>query len=189
MYNRQVSYITGGVVLLLAILACTMNLGGPAYPTTAIPVSTEAMGELQSSLETAFADGAVSGEVTLIFTEPQLTSYLAYKLQAQSQPFITNPQVYLRDGELQVYGTARKGYFEATALIILSAGVNELGQLMIELKSANFGPLPIPNGIKDIITATIKEVYTGALGPVASGFKLNSVSITDGEMTIVGFMK
>ncbi len=188
MNNRQISLLSGGLVLLLAIFACTLNFGGPAYPTPAIPVSTEAMGELQSSLETAVADGAVSGDVTLIFTEPQLTSYLAYKLQAQSQPFITNPQVYLQNGELQVYGTARKSYFEATALIVLSAGVDETGQLKIELISANFGPLPVPNGLKEIITATIKEVYLGALAPVASGFILNSVTISDGEMIIVGQM-
>ncbi len=189
MNNRQILFLSGGLVLLLAIFACTMNFGGPSYPTLSIPVSTEAMGELQTSVETAVAEGAVSGEVTLIFTEPQLTSYLAYKLLAQSQPFITNPQVYLRNGELQIYGTARKGYFEATALIVLSAGVDDLGQLKIELSSANFGPLPVPNGLKEIISAMIKEVYTGALGPVASGFKLNSVIITDGEMTIVGQIK
>jgi hypothetical protein len=189
MNNRLILLLGGGVVLLLVIFACTLNFGGPSYPTLSIPVSTEAMGELQSSVATAVAEGVVSGEVTLTFTEPQLTSYLAYKLQAQSKPFITNPQVYLRNGELQIYGTARKGYFEATALIVLSAGVDDLGQLKIELTSANFGPLPVPNGLKEIISAMIKEVYTGALGPVASGFKLNSVTITDGEMTVVGQMK
>jgi uncharacterized protein YpmS len=166
-----------------------MNIGGPSYPTPAIPVSTEAVGELQSSLETAVAAGPVSGQITLAFTEPQLTSYLYYKLQAQSQPLITNPQVYLRDGQIQVYGTASKGDFEATARIILSAGVDDQGQLKIVLTSADFGPLPVPNGLMEIITATIQEAYTGALGPVATGFRLQNVTIADGTMTIVGQTK
>jgi hypothetical protein len=177
------------LALALAILACTMNIGGPDYPTPAIPISTEAVGELQSSLETAVAAGAISGQVTLIFTEPQLTSYLNYKLQHQTKPLITNPQVYLRDGQLQIYGTALKGYFEATARLVLTAEVDERGQLKIELSSADFGPFPVPEGLKEIITATIQEAYAGALGPVATGFRLKSVNISDGTMTIVGQTK
>ncbi|MCX6037327.1 MAG: hypothetical protein NTW99_05480 [Chloroflexi bacterium] len=189
MNTRKISLLVGVFALALAVLACTMNIGGPDYPTPAIPVSTEAVGELQSSLETAVAAGAVSGQITLTFTEPQLTSYLYNKLQAQSQPLITNPQVYLRDGQLQVYGTASKSYFKATARIILSAGVDDQGQLKIELTSADFGPLPVPNGLKEIITTIIQEAYTGALGPVATGFQLQSVTIADGMMTIVGQTK
>jgi hypothetical protein len=186
---HKTSLLAGVFTLILAVLACTMNIGGPDYPTPAIPVSTEAVGELQSSLETAVAAGAESGQISLTFTEPQLTSYLYYKLQAQSQLLITDPQVYLRDSQLQVYGNARKGYFEATARIILTAGVDDQGQLKIELTSANFGSLPVPNGLKEIFTATIQEAYTGALGPVATGFRLQSITIADGTMTIVGQTK
>jgi hypothetical protein len=189
MITRKISLFVGVIALAVAVLACTMNVGGPGYPTPAIPISTEAVGELQSSLETAVTAGAISGQITLTFTEPQLTSYLYYKLQAQSQPLITNPQVYLHDGELQVYGTASKVYLEATARIILSAGVDDQGQLKIGLISADFGPLPVPNGLKEIITAAIQEAYTGALGPVATGFRLQSVTIADGTMTIVGQIK
>ena len=186
---RIISLLMGFTALALAILACSMNIGGPVYPTPGIPVSTEAVGELQSSLETAVAEGAVSGQITVIITEPQLTSYLYYKLQSQPQRLIENPQVYLRDGQLQVYGTVSRGYFQATSGIILKAGVDDQGQLMIELISADFGPLPVPDGLLEIITATIQEAYTGALGPVATGFRLQSITIADGTMTIIGQTK
>jgi hypothetical protein len=189
MKSHKLSIPVGIVALGLAIVACTINIGGPAYPAPAIPISTEAMGELQSALQTAVAAGAESGQITLVFTEPQLTSYLSYKLQAQSQFAITNPQVYLRNGQIQIYGTASQGYFEATANVILTAGVDAQGQLKIELTSADFGPLPVPAGLKELVTATIKEAYTGALGPVATGFRLESVTIADGSMTIVGQTK
>jgi hypothetical protein len=189
MINRNFPVFIGIFILSLAILACTINIGGPDYPTPAIPVSTEAMGELQSSVETAVATNSASDWVTLAFTEPQLTSYLYYKLQEQSQPIITNPQVYLRDNQLQIYGTAREGNFEVTARIILSVGVDEQNQLKIQMTSADFGPLPVPNGLMEIITATIQEAYTGALGPVATGFRLQNVTIADGTMTVVGQTK
>ena len=75
---------------------------------------------------------------------------------------------------------------EATAAVILTAGVDAQGELLLELTSADFGPLPVPNGLKEIITATIQEAYTGAIGPAATGFRLETITIADGEMTITG---
>jgi hypothetical protein len=189
MVTRKV-FLNGSIIILvLSVLACTINIGGPEYPISTIPISTEAVGNLQTILETAVANGASSGEITLTFTESQLTTYLYIKLLTQSQPLISKPQVYLLDNQLQVYGTLSKSYFEATVRIVLSASVDEQGQLQLELSSADFGPLPVPNGLKEIITSAIKEAYTGVLGPVATGFRLQSVSITDGMMTIVGQTK
>ena len=71
MKPRQISLRLGVFALALAVLACKMNIGGPSYPAPAIPISTEAVGELQSSLEIAVAAGTVSGQVTLTFSEPQ----------------------------------------------------------------------------------------------------------------------
>ena len=186
MVNHKKSLIVGICALTLAILACTVNIGGPAYPTAAIAISTEAVGELQSTLEAAVSAVPPSGQITLNITESQLTSYLAYQLQAQSQPILSNLQVYLQEGQIQLYGTAHEGYFEATAGAVLTAGVDDQGQLKIDLTSANFGPLPVPAGFLEVITTAIKEAYTSALGPVASGFRLDSINVADGKMTIIG---
>jgi hypothetical protein len=185
----QIRLVFTALALTLATLACMINIGGPTYPTPSIPVSTEAVESLNQAIQTAVAAGAESGKVTLGITETQLTSYLAFKLQTQSSPFITDPQVYLRDGQIQIYGTASQGYFQASVNFILTAGVDEQGQLKIELTSADFGPLPIPDGLKETATAIIKEAYTGSLGPIATGFRLESITIADGAMVIVGRIK
>jgi hypothetical protein len=177
------------VLTVFAMLACTISVGGPDYPPDRIPVSTEAVGQAQSAVQTAVALGLQTGTVTLELTEPQLTSFLTYKLQEQQDPFITDPQVQLRDGGITVYGTAKQGYFIATVKIVLSAGIDANGQLKIELTSADFGPLPVPAGLRDIVTAAVQEAYTGALGPVATGFRLESITIADGTMTVVGKIK
>jgi len=177
------------VFVLLTMLACTIFIGGPDYPGERIPVSTEAAGEIQFAMQTAIAGGQATGQMTLTLTETQLTSYLAYKLQEQTDPFLTDPQVTLRDGQVQIYGTAEQGYFKATASIVLSAGIDENGEIAIELVSADFGPLPVPDGLLDTIAATVQETFTGAIGPAAIGFRLESVSIADGEMTVIGQTK
>jgi hypothetical protein len=186
---RQLTFIPGVLALFLAEIACTINIGGPAYPNPSIPVSTEAMGDLSSAIETAVVNGTESGQIMIGITETQLTSYLSYKILALPQPFITNPQVYMENGELQLYGTATEGYFQATVSLVFSASVDEMGRLLIKLNSANFGPLPVPNGLSEFASAAIQEAYTGALGPVATGFRLKSVTIANGSMTIVGQTK
>jgi hypothetical protein len=186
---RKLPLFIGLLFLFLAILACTINIGGPAYPNQRIPVSTEAAAELLASVQTAVAAGDVSGQVTMLISEPQLTSYLASKLQAQAQPLFTDPQVFLRDGQIQIYGMAQQGYFQATVEIVLTAGVDEQGQLKIELTSADFGPLPVPADLKAAVTAAIQEAFTGAVGPAAVGFRLESITVADGTLTIVGRTK
>ena len=98
----------------------------------------------------------------------------------------TDPQVYLRDGQMRIYGKSKQGYLSANIGIVLEVGTDADGRPKLKLVSADFGPFPLPEGLNDAITAIIEEAYTGALGPVATGFRLQSITIADGVMTIVG---
>ena len=180
--------------LVLTSLACTIFVGGPDYSDLPpIPVSAEAVVSLQEELKRAVEAGATTGVVTINITEPQITSYLALRLQNDptlqqndNTPLITDPQVYLRDGQMQIYGKTQQGLFAANIGIILSMGVDETGQPKIEIISADFGPFPAPDGLKDAITAMIREAYTGSLGPVATGLRIETIAIANGVMTITG---
>ena len=63
------------------------------------------------------------------------------------------------------------------------------GQPKIEIASADFGPIPAPEGVNSAVSAIIDEVFTGSLGPVAVGFRLESITIADGVMTLTGRIK
>ncbi len=175
--------------LALAAFACTIFVGGPDYPATPIPVSTDAVGSLNDEIATAEAGAASSGTITLTINESQITSILATNLDQQTDPFITNPQVYLRDGTIQVYGKAVQGNLQANVRIVLSASVDADGKPAISVTSADFGPLPAPSGLNDAISSLVDEAFTGALGPAATGFRLESISIADGVMTLTGRIK
>ena len=175
-------------------LACTVFVGGPDYSSLPpIPVSTEAIESIQAELQRAIEAGAQTGVITINLTEPQITSYLAARLQTDpslqqtdKKPLITEPQVYLRDGQMQIYGKTQQGMFAANIGIIVSMGVDANGQPQIEVVSADFGPFPAPEGLKDAITAMVKEAYTGSLGPVATGLRIESVTTANGIMTLTG---
>lgn len=174
---------------LIGTLACSIFVGGPEYPEGAIPVSTGALESLQNHIEAAVLAGAQSGTVALQINEEQITSYLAFKMASQENPAFRNPQVYLRDGRMQIYGKVERGYLNANVLVALSVGVDESGQPKIEIASADFGPFPAPDGLKQSLTAIITEAYTGSLGPVATGFRLEAINIANGLMTVTGRIK
>jgi len=166
-----------------------MFVGGPDYPEGAIPVSAQAVESLRNQIDSAVLAGAESGAITLHLTEEQLTSYIAFKLAAEEDPVLQNPQVYLRDGQMQVYGNVKRGYFVANVLVVLNVTVDELGQPAIEIASADFGPLPAPDALKESLTAILTEAYTGSLGPIATGFRLENINIANGLMTVSGRIK
>ena len=84
---------------------------------------------------------------------------------------------------------AGPGIFIANVLVALDVSVDELGQPRIEIATADFGPFPAPDGLKQSLTAIITEAYTGSLGPVATGFRLESIEIANGLMTVTGRIK
>jgi hypothetical protein len=180
--------------IVLTSLACTIFVGGPDYSSLPpIPVSTEAAESITEELRRAFEAAAQTGVVTIFITEPQITSYLAARLQtdpslqqSDRKPLMTDPQVYLRDGQMQIYGKTQQGIFAANIGIIVTVGVDPNGQPLIEMTSADFGPFPAPEGLRDTISAMIREAYTGSLGPVATGLRIETISIADGVMTITG---
>jgi hypothetical protein len=184
------------ITLLLTSLACTIFVGGPdTSDLTPIPISTEQATTLEAQIKQAFEAGAASGIVTFTITEAQITSLLATRLQSdpnlqeEQQPVITDPQVYLRDGQVSIYGKTKQGMFTANIGIVVTINVDENGKPKIEIVSADFGPFPAPETIKDAITAMLDEAFTGAVGPAATGLRIESITIADGLMTITGRTK
>jgi uncharacterized protein YpmS len=177
------------IILALATLACSIFVGGPNYPTTPIPVSTQAVQSLKNQVQQSVATGTATGTVTLHITEEQLTSYLAVYLQSHPNLPITDPQVQLRNGQMELLGKVQQGMFSANISMTMTVGVDQNGQPKITITQEDFGPLPAPQGLNDAVSAFVAQALTGSLGPAATGFRLESVSIADGVMTVTGRVK
>jgi hypothetical protein len=190
MTSKKSSLFLFFFALALASMACTIFVGGPDYPEQTITVSENEVLNMHTLTEQAFISGAESGVVTLQFTEAQLTSYIALKLQEQTNPPFSEPQILLRDGQMKLYAKKSSGFIAANILITMNIGIDETSGLpKIEIAEVDFGPIPAPEGINNAISAVIGEAFTGSLGPVATGFRLESISIADGVMTMTGRIK
>ena len=145
---------------------------------------------MHDQIEQALASGAETGVITLQITETQLTSFISDKMALQTNPPFTDPQVFLRDGQMKLYGKVDRGIFSANILLAMNVRIDEAtGKPKIEIASADFGPFPTPEGLNTAITAVLDEAFTGSLGPVAVGFRLESITIADGLMTLTGRIK
>jgi len=173
------------VSLVGAGLACDLAVSGPTPPGSPIPVSTEAAGQLSEIWKTAI-DNAQNGQVSVVINESQITSFLALKLAEQTNPPLTDVQVFLRDGKVQIFGNAKAGNVSTTALAVLAVNVTTEGQISFAVEKADFGPVPVPEKLLDSFSSALNEAFTGKVGSFASGIKITSIGIADGNMAIIG---
>ncbi len=172
--------------LLLATWACTIQVGGPTPPAPPIVPPPDAAESVRQTWEQALAAADAEGRITVTLTEAQLTGLLAAKMAADPDALFQHPQVYLRDGQIQIYGQLQQGYLVANVLVVLQVTIDDQGVPHFQLAQADFGPWPVPEGLLSSLSAMLNEAFTGSIGPALTGLRVESVTITDGTLTIVG---
>ncbi len=186
MSNKKIFIL---LFLILTAFACTLNIGGPEYPETRIQSSPAIVEDMQAQFKAVFEAGANGEPILLTLTETQLTSFLSLKLESEEEPFFTEPQVFFRDGKMTIYGKATQGYFTATIKVVVTVFVDAQGQPDMRIESADFGPFPVPASLSSGLSAIVKEAYTGAAGPVATGFRIEKIGIGEGFLFMQGKVK
>ncbi len=173
--------------LFLATLACQIDVGGPEPPYPLITADDQAddVTDLwQSALESALD----SGEVMLVLDENQLNTFVAKRLAAEDS-LLHEPQVFLRQNAIQVYGYVTQGIIRANMHLSISPILDQEGRISFELTSASVGPVPVPEAVKNTISAILTEAFTGTLGSFATGIRISSLVINDGQLAIVGELR
>lgn len=173
-----------------ATFACSVLVGGPEYPApTPTPATAATAADLESAIEGALTQSAGSGTITLELTEEQLTAYAAQELAAQDVAYLSDPKVYLRNGQIQLIARMQSGLVEGTASVTAHVLADSSGQPQIQIVEADLGPVPMSDSLKESLSSFLQESLTGSLGPVATGFRLESITIGDGVMKVTGRLK
>ena len=175
--------------LIVAGLACRINLGGPTPPSDPIQFSTLEGLQLEDAWRSAIEASPLDGRVILVVTERELTAFLAARMADAEDPLLQQPQVRLTSGEIQIFGVATAGPLEASALLSIQPQVDADGTLAFNITTAEVGPLPLPDTLKQGLADLLTEAFTGKLGSVATGIRITSLAIADGEAAIVGELR
>lgn len=181
----------GSVVLALSLagLACGSPLAGigqPTAPASPIPVSTEAAGELEDLWANAIKNAGPNGEVTVVMTEEQLTSYVAVKLAQEPDVPLENIQIFLRDGQMTLTGDAKVGALTAKASLAVEVTVDAEGKLKAEITDADFGPVPVPGDMLTSLNEALQDSLTEELTINSTEITIQSIAIADGKMSFSG---
>lgn len=193
-HSRKLSRVPFPILLVilsltLAGLACTVDVGGPEPPGAPIAIQPSEAEQLQSSWRAALDDALETGQVSVLINETQMTAFLAERLTDREEPLIRNPQVYLRDNQIEVFGVAERGILKANILITVTPEITDEGEVTFQLSEASVGPVPAPSALKSTISAVLTEAFTGSIGSLATGIRISSLAIADGQMAIVGELR
>ena len=174
--------------LAAASLACNFISTQTPSPTPrpTVAVSTESVQELEQNLDSAAEDLQQGKQVTLILTESQLTSLVASNFQSGDGPVLQNPQVYLRNGQVQLVGTVEQSGIGLPLEILVSMQVDSNGKLDYTIDSAKLGPFPLPQAQLDQLSSELDRAIAAQLGQGDQRIVLDGITIADGTMTITG---
>jgi hypothetical protein len=176
------------VVITISSLACQVQVGGPEPPARIIPISQEAANSAEQ-IWTSSIENSSSNSVAFTLSEDQITSYVAMQLQSNVNSAITEPQIFLDDGTISIFGKAEQGPFTANVHITLQPTTDDNGNLSFEIITADFGPMPVPSDILENFSSIINNVLNGSIIPGGSNFQIQNVFISSGMITIEGNLK
>ena len=174
--------------LFLATLACQIDVGGPEPPYPLITADDQAADDVTDLWQSALESALDSGEVMLVLDESQLNAFFVKRLNAEDS-LLQDPQVFLRQNAIQVYGYVIQGIIRANMHLSISPILDQEGRISFELTSASVGPMPVPEAVKNTISAILTEAFTGTLGSLATGIRISSLVINDGQLAIVGELR
>jgi len=176
------------LALALASLACTLNIGGPTPPAPPPTPNPQALDDLKAAWKQAIAQASSTGEVTVSITAEQLTALLVAKLADDPDAFFQQPQVVLQNDQVVIYGQAHQAKITANIRMALSVTVGDQGAPRFHLDAVDFGPLPVPTGLLNGLSDMLNEALTGKIVPQATGFRLESITIANGALTLRGHL-
>jgi uncharacterized protein YpmS len=174
------------LLLAAASLACQAPLKAIPTPTpTLIPASTEDALQFEQRVTEAVKQLEDTGTITLTITESQLTAFIIQQLQSQNDVPFKDPQVLLRNNQIEVSGTVTSGIINAPGSMVLVPVVDQ-GNLKINVQSAKIGSVPVPQGTLDNLSTLINQNIDSLISVNGTPLEIQSLQVSDGQMTITG---
>ncbi len=191
MNGKKLNLIFFLAVILAASLACNFpGYGGKvATPTAPVPVSSEAVEQLEATLQSAVETAVSGGKVDLAITEAQLTSLAALELQAIQEPKVENVQIRLRDGQVMTTAKVTLNGIAMDLALTSRVIIGPDGLPKSQTVSAKLGPLPIPDNMLQLFTQEVDALLADQMVFQGQRIFVESLNIADGVMLVTGYLK
>ena len=119
-------------------------------------------------------------------TEAQLTKLVNNALETRPEFGVSNTQIYLRHGLVQVTGDFTQSGLNLPLDIKLRLYIDEKHQLQYEIVTAKIGPFPLPGPILDQISFYLDQAITSNTDLNIEDIVFEQVVVDNGVITISG---
>ncbi len=162
--------------LMVASIACNFSRRTANLTPTAEAIPPQSF--LPSS-----PDG---GQILLVVDEEQLTALIAREIENQDNPPLQEPRIALKDGYMILTGKTQQGLLQADVELVMSISAGSLGGVDAELVSARVGSFSLPDRLLDELSMQMKSVFESKISPEIENVYIDTITIHDGEMIILG---
>lgn len=177
--------------LFLSSLAC--NIPGrnseAATPLPTIQVSTEAVQSFEDTINAAKEAFDNNQTVEITVNESQLTSMAARELESDPDIPLSNPQIYLRDGQVMLLASLTQNQISVPLEIVLEIGTDGQGNPEYEIVRGQVGPLPVPETIMNRLTDRLDQIIANRTTIDNQPVFIESITIGEGDLTIRGYKR
>ena len=179
------------LILFLSSLACNLPGREPATetPLPTIPVSTEAVASLQDTLNAAKDAFENNQTVEITINESQLTSLVAIELESDPEIPLTDPQIYLRDGQVTLIASLTQNQIAVPVEIVLVLSADGQGNPEYEVIKGQVGPLPVPENLMNRLTSRLDESIASWTRVDDRQVFVESIAVGDGNLTLRGHLR
>lgn len=178
--NRHRLTFSLSLLVALTIIACTAA-DSATLPGGPVQISSEAAQRVEAKLVEALTLNP-NHHFILRFTDEEVTSYLALKLEETTEPPITDPQIRFTKGKIYVAGKlGNLGLVQVRGMIVATPHIID-DQMVIDIESAYLGPVTAPNTLLDSLSQTIDEAFEEA----QINLKITQVEVFESEIVIAG---
>jgi uncharacterized protein YpmS len=193
--RAQLAGFWPALFLLVALLACNLNVNVPSAPKPPNPSLTPAPSEadaFEQAFRQAVQQASQSGTFNVTVTQSQLSSWLALRAGAYVQQRgyewpLKDVQASLDNGTITLYGVIiRQNVPETPAQIIFTPAIDGNGQLTVSVQSGQFGVVGVPNDLLSQLNQAIQKALTSQLTQIQGRYKLTTLSIAGGNLTVGG---
>jgi uncharacterized protein YpmS len=174
------------MTLLFVGSACNLFTRRTEASQANVPVTTEAVDQLETEARESLNDFAQTGQFELTITESELTSVVATELAKSDLPVLTNPQILLRDGEITATGLVQQAGFSLDAEMVLMPRIDASGIPYVELVSIAVGPFSVPTSLRDQLTSKINSLVIQQLTQSDASVRIDEITIANGQMIVRG---
>jgi tetratricopeptide (TPR) repeat protein len=158
--------------------------GAPERPGAEIFPSDALALEGKIALESALPQPGSLNTATL--TEQQITSWLAAEMRNNPDLPLKNVQVYLRGGQIQVWGMVEGKDNSTSALIVSKVNLDANGIPSFEIESLQIGQQTIPQLLLSQAESWLNELIFKKINEQVPGLEIMNINISSGLITMSG---